>query len=164
MDKCKKKKKKPSERRQRRKSAYCMIPFHLYEVLEPAISIYSDKKSTSCLGGQSGGLTEKGLAWTAQGIFFFFLAVPWACGISVPDQGRNPCPLQWKCRVLTTGPPGKSLGGLKNRNLSHSFGGQKSKVKVLAGLIPSEGFGENLSHASLLTYGGLLTVFGVPWL
>ena len=25
-----------------------------------------------------------------------------------PNQGWNPCPLQWKCRVLTTGPPGKS--------------------------------------------------------
>ena len=25
-----------------------------------------------------------------------------------PDQGSSPCPLQWKRRVLTTGPPGKS--------------------------------------------------------
>ena len=25
-----------------------------------------------------------------------------------PNQGSNPCPLQWKCGVLTTGPPGKS--------------------------------------------------------
>ena len=25
------------------------------------------------------------------------------------DQGLNPHPLQWKCGVLTTGPPGKSL-------------------------------------------------------
>ena len=30
-----------------------------------------------------------------------------ACGIF--DQELNPCPLQWKGRVLTTGPPGKSL-------------------------------------------------------
>ena len=28
--------------------------------------------------------------------------------LSSPDQGSNPCPLQWKHRVLTTGPPGKS--------------------------------------------------------
>ena len=28
--------------------------------------------------------------------------------LKFPDQGSNPCPLQWKCRVLTTGPPGKS--------------------------------------------------------
>ena len=25
-----------------------------------------------------------------------------------PDQGSNPCPLQWKCAVLTTRPPGNS--------------------------------------------------------
>ena len=32
------------------------------------------------------------------------------CGIQFPNQGSNPCPLHWKRRVLTTGPPGKSLG------------------------------------------------------
>src|SRR5574337_242618 len=26
-----------------------------------------------------------------------------------PDQGSNPCPLQWKHRVLTTGPQGISM-------------------------------------------------------
>ena len=25
-----------------------------------------------------------------------------------PSQGLNPCPLQWQCQALTTGPPGKS--------------------------------------------------------
>ena len=30
-------------------------------------------------------------------------------GSQFPDQGLNPRPLQWKRRVLTTGPPGKSL-------------------------------------------------------
>ena len=35
--------------------------------------------------------------------FFFF----WPHGLW--DQGLNPCPLHWKHRVLTTGPPGKSL-------------------------------------------------------
>ena len=29
-------------------------------------------------------------------------------GSSFPDLGSNPCPLQWKQGVLTTGPPGKS--------------------------------------------------------
>ena len=33
-------------------------------------------------------------------------------GSEFPDQGSNPPPLQWKCRVLTTGPPGKSQGCL----------------------------------------------------
>ena len=35
-----------------------------------------------------------------------------ACGVSFPDQGSNPGPLHWECRVLTTGPPGKSLHGI----------------------------------------------------
>lgn len=30
-----------------------------------------------------------------------------ACRVLVPDQESNLCPLQWMCRVLTTGPPGK---------------------------------------------------------
>ena len=30
-----------------------------------------------------------------------------ACRI-FSDQGSNPCPLHWKCRVLTTAPPGQS--------------------------------------------------------
>ena len=32
----------------------------------------------------------------------------WHTGSEFPDQGSNLCPLQWKCGVLTTGPPGKS--------------------------------------------------------
>ena len=32
-----------------------------------------------------------------------------ACGIQFPDQGLNSGPLLWECRVLATGPPGKSL-------------------------------------------------------
>ena len=46
--------------------------------------------------------------------FFFFFFNFWpchaACGIFFsPDQGSNPCPLQGKCEVLTTGLPGKLL-------------------------------------------------------
>ena len=33
------------------------------------------------------------------------------CGIWFPGQGSNPGPLHWECRVLATGPPGKSLHG-----------------------------------------------------
>ena len=33
-------------------------------------------------------------------------------GSQFPDQGSNPCPLHWENRVLTTGPPGKSLVSL----------------------------------------------------
>ena len=32
-----------------------------------------------------------------------------ACRILAPGQGIKPVPLQWKCGVLTTGSPGKSL-------------------------------------------------------
>ena len=39
--------------------------------------------------------------------FFFFLAAPHACGILVPQLWIDLCPLQWKCKVLTTEPPGK---------------------------------------------------------
>ena len=31
-----------------------------------------------------------------------------ACGVWFPDQGLNPGPLNWECRVLTTGLPVKS--------------------------------------------------------
>ena len=42
----------------------------------------------------------------------FFKKFSWlshmACGMLVPQQELNPCPLHWKHRVLTTGLPGKS--------------------------------------------------------
>ena len=39
---------------------------------------------------------------------FYLLLCCTACRILIPWQGREPIPLQWKCRALTTGPPGKS--------------------------------------------------------
>ena len=44
------------------------------------------------------------------------------CGISFPDQGLKPRPLQWDCRVLATGPPGKSLHGFLRVHLGRSLG------------------------------------------
>ena len=38
----------------------------------------------------------------------FWLSIKQHEGSQFPDQGSNLCPLQWKHRVLTTGPPGKS--------------------------------------------------------
>ena len=38
--------------------------------------------------------------------FFFFLDAPGAYGILVPWPEIEPGPRQWKCQVLTTGPPG----------------------------------------------------------
>ena len=42
---------------------------------------------------------------------FFFFQYHVACG-TFPDQGPHPCPLQWKRRVLNTGPPGKPMVSL----------------------------------------------------
>ena len=39
-------------------------------------------------------------------VFFLFCHTAQLAGSYFPDQGSNPCLLQWKCRVLTTGPPG----------------------------------------------------------
>ena len=41
-------------------------------------------------------------------IFFFWLHCTAHVGSQFPNQGSNPHPLQWKHRVLTAGPPGKS--------------------------------------------------------
>ena len=45
-------------------------------------------------------------------MIYIRLALPWH-GLwdlsSLPDQGSNPDPLQWKLGVLKTGPPGKFL-------------------------------------------------------
>ena len=41
--------------------------------------------------------------------FFFFWPCCMACGILVSEPGMDPCYLQWKLRILTTGLPGKSL-------------------------------------------------------
>ena len=38
--------------------------------------------------------------------FFFFWPHHGTHGLLVSWQGSKPCPLQWECRVLTTGPPG----------------------------------------------------------
>ena len=41
-------------------------------------------------------------------LLFLFVCSFRSCGILVPWPGINPCPLQWKCRVVTAGLPGKS--------------------------------------------------------
>ena len=44
-----------------------------------------------------------------------------ACDI-FPGQGLNPGPLHWECRVLTTGPPGKSLDAILFTQFVHTVG------------------------------------------
>ena len=53
-------------------------------------------------------------------IFNFFGCTALHVGSQFPDRGWNPCPLQWKGGVLTTGPSGKSNPGFLLWNYSHS--------------------------------------------
>ena len=54
------------------------------------------------------------------------------------------------------------LGVLNNRNvLSHSLGGQMSKIKVLARWVPCECCERNLLQASPLASGGFLPIFDI---
>ena len=41
--------------------------------------------------------------------YYIFGHTVWHAWSYFPDQGSNPCPLQWTCRILTTGLPGNSL-------------------------------------------------------
>ena len=55
-----------------------------------------------------------------------------ACGILVPAQGSNPCPLQLKRRVLTTEPPRKSpVLGILNEGNQGEGRGQKFQILFL---------------------------------
>ena len=45
------------------------------------------------------------LGWAAMNLF---ILVTQHAGSCFPDQGMNPCPLQWTYGVLSTGPPEKS--------------------------------------------------------
>ena len=42
-------------------------------------------------------------------VFFFFGHAMWHMKSLFPNQGSNSCPLNWKCVVLATRPPGKFL-------------------------------------------------------
>ena len=46
--------------------------------------------------------------WLDIVIYLFTGCTMQHVGSQFPDQGLNPCPLHWKPRVLTTGPPEKS--------------------------------------------------------
>ena len=65
--------------------------------------------SVLCLRRDSGmnllSSEQKMTSLSSYLLYFFFLATPHSMQ-NFPDQGSNPCPLQWKQGVLTTGPPG----------------------------------------------------------
>ena len=52
-----------------------------------------------------------------------------ACRILVPRPGIEPATLKWKCRVLTTGPPGKSCPGTFQSPVSSS---RKQHIRMKA--------------------------------
>ena len=56
------------------------------------------------------GLADKDIKRFFVFCFCFFGHTAQHAGSEFPNQRLNPCPLQWKCGVLTTGPPGKSRG------------------------------------------------------
>ena len=47
------------------------------------------------------------ISYTSNSFFLYGFTV-WLVGSLFPNQGLNPCPWQWKSRVLTTGPVGNS--------------------------------------------------------
>ena len=71
--------------------------------------------------------------------FLFFSRVAWQTGSQCPAQGWDLCPLQWKCAVLTTGPPEKSL--MTHFKSFHADGiFQPSNIACFSSLGSLEGF------------------------
>ena len=79
-------------------------------------------KGRRCSGGIKSALNlaiRNSLVFFKKSYFFkgrkqdlFILTMPYSTwDTEFPDQGLHPCSLHWECRVLTTGPPGKSLPG-----------------------------------------------------
>ena len=48
------------------------------------------------------------LTWCQAQQTFYFIYLATRLAGSDPNRELNPCPLQWKCGVLNTGPPGNS--------------------------------------------------------
>ena len=58
----------------------------------------------------------------------------WHVGSQFPYQGSNPCLLQWKCGVLTTGSPGNSPGLFSLQTAQLLMGRATSPPSQLLGL------------------------------
>ena len=56
-------------------------------------------------GSSKCNLITLGVVYT----FFFFFGHTSSSMYNLPKHGSNPCPLQWKHKVLAAEPPGKSL-------------------------------------------------------
>ena len=66
-------------------------------------------------------------------VFYFFWPCHMSCGILVPWPGIKSIPAALKCRVLTTGLPGKPSALLKKKKIHHPMEGKwipKMKITV----------------------------------
>ena len=63
------------------------------------------------------------MSWLGLRGFYFclFVCFNFLAHFQFPSQGIEPCPLQWKCGVLTTGLPEKSQEEFVHRIESSSF-------------------------------------------
>ena len=52
---------------------------------------------------------DVGSSWLCLLVYIFYFLTTLPVGSYFPNQELNPHCLKWKCRVLTAGPPGKSL-------------------------------------------------------
>ena len=64
----------------------------------------------------------------SHNLVFFFACTARLVGCQFPDQGLNPCHLQWKHGALTTGWPGNSLHNLF-RKLTEDILYQNERLK-----------------------------------
>ena len=81
--------------------------WHPDEVIRIFMKKPSQKVFNDCPRGSAGpGLEPRSFFFFLS--FFFLCCAMWYVGFWFPDHGWNPGPLQWKCGVLITGPPGKS--------------------------------------------------------
>ena len=88
-------------------------------------------------------------------LFIFYLSEPHGMrDRNSLTRGQNPCPLQWKHRVLTTGQPGKSPIHLSNNFSNHTFHFQN---------LPGKETDDSDLHRICLTSGIWNEPFYHPW-
>ena len=90
--------------------------------------------------------------WHSGFLAVAFIRLVAACGIWFPAQGSNTGPLHWECRVLATGPPGKSLVCVCLFLISQTLGGRNCSYPSLQ--VRKRNL-EPLSHLSQVTWKGL---------
>ena len=94
--------------------ALCFSKYNLNSLISPPAQPPCDgywQAARVCAGWTGRAPPERPLAPPLSFFFFFFFLFgrpTLHAGSYFPTQGSTPCPLQWKCGVLITGPLGKS--------------------------------------------------------